>query len=70
MASVAMRLNNLYDDHDSYVADTMFKDYRRKAMKIADDLYYGKSVIEKLKQAVNIGQIQRIMITARRGGHE
>lgn len=39
--------------------------YRREAMKAAEELGYGRDVVEKIKAAKNDGEIERIMINAR-----
>lgn len=44
-----------------------FDSYKRQAILAAKELYYGKAVLEKLKRAQTQGEIQRIMIGARRG---
>lgn len=40
--------------------------YRAKALEAATELYYGKEVKKKIKSAKSVGEIARIMITARR----
>lgn len=40
--------------------------YRAKALEAANELYYGKEVKKKIKSAKSVGEIARIMITARR----
>lgn len=39
--------------------------YREDAIKAAKDFRYGDDVIEALKEAKTIGQMEKIMVTAR-----
>lgn len=39
--------------------------YRPHAIEAAKDLYYGEDVINKIKAAKTVGEIERIMKTAR-----
>ena len=41
--------------------------YQKDAITAAKDLNYGEKVIYKLEHAKTIGEISRIMITARKG---
>lgn len=49
---------------DIFVDD--FRVVKRKAIKAAKDLGYGKDVIEKVKAAKNEGEINSAMTTARK----
>ena len=42
-----------------------FMAYKHEALKAAHDLCYGDRVINKIKNAKSIGEISRIMATAR-----
>ena len=41
--------------------------YKKQAIKAAEELHYSKSTISKLEKANTDGEIQRIMIGARKG---
>lgn len=41
--------------------------YKRRAMKAAEGLFYPQSVLHKIKNATNERQIERIMTNARKG---
>ena len=43
------------------------REYQKDAITAAKDLNYGEEVIYKLEHAKTIGEISRIMITARKG---
>lgn len=45
---------------------THYKVYKNKAIKAAQDLFYGDGVIEQLEAASSVGEIEHIMNTARR----
>lgn len=40
--------------------------YKRSAIQAAEELCYGKEVIEKLKKATSDNEITRIMLSARK----
>lgn len=42
-----------------------FKAEQRRAIKIANELYYGKGVIEKLNNATTVDELSRILKAAR-----
>ena len=44
-----------------------FKAEQRRAIKIAQELFYGKTVIERLKEASTISELSRILRAAREG---
>lgn len=45
------------------------REYKKDAITAANDLNYGEEVIYKLEHAKTIGEISRIMITARKGDY-
>ena len=48
-----------------YLKDYRIKVYKREAICAAKDLQYSHAVIDSLKKAKSIGQIERIMIDSR-----
>ena len=42
------------------------REYQKQAIKAAKGLNYGADVVDKLKRAKTVGEIARIMITARK----
>ena len=48
------------------IYETLLQTYQREARKAAKDLGYGKKVIERINEAKTEGEIQRIMIKARK----
>lgn len=45
--------------------DEEFKTYKKDAIKVAKDLRYGWTVVDKIKSAKSEAEIQRIMTTER-----
>jgi hypothetical protein len=43
------------------------REYQKQAIKAAKDLRYDSEVVRKLERAKTVGEISRIMITARKG---
>lgn len=43
-----------------------FKKYQGEALKAANELYYGRHVMDRIANSVTIGEIQRIMVSARK----
>lgn len=42
------------------------ENYKKMLMRIAEDLYYGKDVIEQIRQAKSKNEIEHIMASARK----
>lgn len=55
-------MNNKISDYEN----GSLREYRRGALKAAKELCYGAKVITKIKDAKTIGEISRIMATARK----
>ena len=51
----------------SYSVDVDEDSYRIKAIRAAQDLHYKSDVIERIRHAKTDAEIERIMISARRG---
>lgn len=45
-----------------------YRNYKKQAIQAAKDLEYDQEVIIKLKKAKSDAEIERIMVTARKGG--
>jgi hypothetical protein len=43
------------------------REYQKQAIKAAKELRYGDEVIYKIEQAKTVGEIVRVMVTARKG---
>lgn len=57
----ALEITHLGSHHETFAS------YKRRAIKAAKELFYGKDVVRRLKLCTTEGEIEHIMHDARKG---